>query len=59
MGQDFGLLGAVILGFLGSDFGVNSGDLGLGFWCFGGCDFWGFGAIDFGLNSRDFGAILG
>ena len=43
----FGLFGAV-------DFGVNSGDFGVGILGFLGRRFWGFGAIDFGLNSGDF-----
>ena len=51
-------MGAVNLGFLGGDFGVNSGDLGSGFWCFCGGDFWDFGAVDFELNSGDLGSGL-
>ena len=51
------LLGQQFSGFGAVDFGLNSGDLGLGLQGFWG-GFWGLGAVDFGVNSRDFGAMI-
>ena len=55
MGQDFGVFGVVIWGFLGGDFELNFGDFGSGLWAFGGCDFGVLGPLILGQTPRILG----